>query len=60
VVIGDRDGVVVVAAEKARTVLESARRRAGKEADFRKAIRQGRSTVELLGLEAAIQRLVPS
>jgi len=60
VVLGDRDGVVVVPAEEAETVLESARRRAAKEENFRKAIREGRSTVELLGLEAAIQRLASS
>ncbi|RQU32838.1 RraA family protein [Burkholderia cenocepacia] len=57
VIVGDRDGVVVVAAEEAETVLELARRRTEKEESFRKALREGRSTVELLGLETTIERL---
>jgi 4-hydroxy-4-methyl-2-oxoglutarate aldolase len=56
-IIGDRDGVVVVAADEAESVQENARRRASKEEGFRKAIRQGTTTVDLLGLEAAISRL---
>jgi 4-hydroxy-4-methyl-2-oxoglutarate aldolase len=57
IVIGDRDGVVVVGAEEAETVLQSARRRASKEEGFRASLREGRSTVELLGLADTIRRL---
>ncbi|PLZ02435.1 4-hydroxy-4-methyl-2-oxoglutarate aldolase [Burkholderia sp. WAC0059] len=57
VIIGDRDGVVVITANEAETVLEQARRRAEKEDSFRRSLRAGRTTVELLGLEAAIERL---
>lgn len=57
VIIGDRDGVVVVAAEEADAVLDRARQRAEKEAAFRASLREGRTTVELLALEAAIERL---
>lgn len=57
VIVGDRDGVVVVASEDAESVLDQARRRAEKEAAFRQSLREGRTTVELLGLDSAIQRL---
>lgn len=57
VIIGDRDGVVVVAADEAEAVLDRALRRAEKEDIFRKSLREGKTTVELLGLEASIQRL---
>jgi 4-hydroxy-4-methyl-2-oxoglutarate aldolase len=56
-IVGDRDGVVVVAADEAEAFLEKARQRAAKEECFRRAIRDGRTTVELLGLEAAVSRL---
>ena len=57
IVIGDRDGVVVVRADEAQAILESARARAAKEEGFRASLRAGHSTVELLGLEDAIRRL---
>lgn len=57
VIVGDRDGVVVVAAQETDAVLERARQRAEKEATFRALLREGRTTVELLGLEVAIERL---
>lgn len=57
VIVGDRDGVVVVAAEEAEAVLEQATRRAEKEAAFRTSLRAGRTTIELLDLEASIERL---
>jgi 4-hydroxy-4-methyl-2-oxoglutarate aldolase len=57
VVVGDRDGVVVVPAAEADTVLAKAQRRAEKEEDFRQAIREGRSTVELLGLADTLRQL---
>jgi 4-hydroxy-4-methyl-2-oxoglutarate aldolase len=57
VVVGDRDGVVVVPAAEADAVLAKAQRRAEKEEDFRQAIREGRSTVELLGLTDTLLQL---
>jgi 4-hydroxy-4-methyl-2-oxoglutarate aldolase len=57
VIIGDRDGIVVVPAGDAKTVLQKARERAAKEENFRQGIRAGRTTVELLGLESSGPRL---
>ena len=57
VVIGDRDGVVVVAADEAEAVLRKAQDRTAKEEKFRQALREGHTTVELLGLDAAGARL---
>ncbi|CAB3647675.1 4-carboxy-4-hydroxy-2-oxoadipate aldolase/oxaloacetate decarboxylase [Trinickia soli] len=57
VIIGDRDGVVVVAAEETDAVVDRARQRAEKETAFRASLREGRTTVELLALEATIERL---
>jgi len=50
IVVGDRDGLVIVSHDEAESVLESARAREAKEDEFRKAIDKGSSTAELLGL----------
>ena len=50
IVVGDRDGVVIVSPDEAQSVLESARAREAKEDAFRQAIEKGASTAELLGL----------
>jgi 4-hydroxy-4-methyl-2-oxoglutarate aldolase len=50
IVVGDRDGLVIVSPDEAESVLESARAREAKEDEFRKAIERGSSTAELLGL----------
>lgn len=57
IVVGDRDGLVVVPPEELEAVLASAREREAKEAAFRTAISQGRSTAELLGLLPVLERL---
>ena len=57
IVVGDRDGVVIVAADEVSAVLESARSREAKEDEFRAAIENGRNTVELLGLGPTLERL---
>jgi 4-hydroxy-4-methyl-2-oxoglutarate aldolase len=50
-VVGDADGVVVVPAERIADVINAARVRARREAEIFEALRRGRTTVELLGLD---------
>ena len=57
VIVGDRDGLVVVARDEVAAAIASSQAREHKEAEQRKAIEQGTSTVELLGLGAALKRL---
>jgi len=57
VIVGDRDGVVVVAADEVETVIASAEAREAKEAGFRAAIARGASTAELLDLLPTLERL---
>lgn len=57
IVVGDRDGIVIVAAEEAQAVLDSAKAREAKEDDFRSAIERGVSTAELLSLMPEFRRL---
>lgn len=57
IIVGDRDGVVVVSPDEVSTVLESARAREAKEEAFRTAIEQGASTAELLGLMPTLEAL---
>jgi len=53
-VVGDRDGVVVVAAADLAKVVAAGRARAEAEAGYFTALRQGTTTVELLGLDASL------
>jgi 4-hydroxy-4-methyl-2-oxoglutarate aldolase len=53
-VIGDDDGVVVVARERIRDVLQLAVERVEREEEILKAVREGRNTVEVLGLEEVL------
>jgi 4-hydroxy-4-methyl-2-oxoglutarate aldolase len=57
IVVGDRDGLVIVSPDELPAVLESARSREAKEAGFRSAIEQGASTAELLGLMPTLEGL---
>ncbi|MHA7685721.1 4-carboxy-4-hydroxy-2-oxoadipate aldolase/oxaloacetate decarboxylase [Cupriavidus sp. PET2-C1] len=57
IIVGDRDGLVVVAPEEATSALESARAREAKEDEFRSAVERGVSTAELLGLSSTLERL---
>lgn len=50
-VVGDADGVVVVPGAEIDLVLEAARERAEKEARMFKALRDGATTLQLLGLD---------
>ena len=57
IVIGDDDGVVVVPREEAQEVLVRARAREAREEALRQALREGKTTVELLGLEPTLRAL---
>ncbi|MFM0166715.1 4-carboxy-4-hydroxy-2-oxoadipate aldolase/oxaloacetate decarboxylase [Paraburkholderia sediminicola] len=57
IVIGDQDGVVVVQRHEADDVIRSSQAREDKEAKFRARIRDGATTVELMGLEETLRRL---
>jgi 4-hydroxy-4-methyl-2-oxoglutarate aldolase len=57
IVVGDRDGLVVVSPDEVISVLERARAREAKEAGFRSAIEKGASTAELLGLIPTLESL---
>jgi 4-hydroxy-4-methyl-2-oxoglutarate aldolase len=53
-VVGDVDGVTFVPADAIDDVLAAGRAREAKEAGFFKAMRDGHTTVELLGLDASL------
>jgi 4-hydroxy-4-methyl-2-oxoglutarate aldolase len=57
IIVGDQDGVVVVRRHEVDAVLLKSRQREEKEARFRQQIRDGATTVELLGLEETLCRL---
>ncbi|GJG97669.1 4-carboxy-4-hydroxy-2-oxoadipate aldolase/oxaloacetate decarboxylase [Cupriavidus pauculus] len=54
IIIGDRDGLVVVAAEELQSVIDASEAREDKEAGMRKKLEQGATMVELLGLQATL------
>jgi 4-hydroxy-4-methyl-2-oxoglutarate aldolase len=56
VVLGDRDGVVVVPSSKLEEVISAALLREAAELELRREIRTGRSTVELLQLASKLAR----
>lgn len=56
-IVGDRDGLVVIDPAEAAEVVAAARAREVKEAGYRTAIANGTSTVELLGLGLTLERL---
>lgn len=53
-VVGDADGVVVVPGATLDAVLEAGRARAAKEDRFFRQLREGATTLELLGLDASL------
>ena len=56
IVIGDQDGVVVVPRDEVDDAIRSSQAREDKEATFRARIRDGATTVELMGLEETLRR----
>ncbi|WP_423184457.1 4-carboxy-4-hydroxy-2-oxoadipate aldolase/oxaloacetate decarboxylase [Arthrobacter sp. NyZ413] len=56
IILGDRDGLVVVKADEVAETLQSAEEREAKEEAFRRRIMDGVSTAELLGLLPTLQR----
>ena len=52
-VVGDADGVVVVPGEQLDEVVTAGGRRADREAGYFTALRDGATTIELLGLDVA-------
>jgi 4-hydroxy-4-methyl-2-oxoglutarate aldolase len=56
ILLGDRDGVVVVPKARLGQTLKAARRRDRKEAEMLEQIDRGVLTVDLLGLRAALER----
>jgi 4-hydroxy-4-methyl-2-oxoglutarate aldolase len=56
IVIGDRDGLVLVEADEVEDVIRASQAREDKEIAFRAGIEQGQSTVDLLGLRETLQR----
>ena len=53
VVMGDRDGVVAIAADRVDAVLAAGNERAAKEARYFDALRAGQTTIDLLGLDTS-------
>jgi 4-hydroxy-4-methyl-2-oxoglutarate aldolase len=50
IVVGDADGLVIIAQARAEEVLEAATRRRLHEAEIMEELNQGKTTIELLGL----------
>lgn len=57
IIMGDRDGVVVVKADQAQATLKSAAAREEKENGIRERIEAGESTIQILGLSDKIKSL---
>ncbi|MES2114089.1 MAG: 4-carboxy-4-hydroxy-2-oxoadipate aldolase/oxaloacetate decarboxylase [Pseudomonadota bacterium] len=57
IIVGDQDGVVVVSRAEVETVLAQSLAREEKETAFRAQIRNGATTVDLLGLAEQLRRL---
>ncbi|MBB1602195.1 4-carboxy-4-hydroxy-2-oxoadipate aldolase/oxaloacetate decarboxylase [Variovorax sp. UMC13] len=57
IVVGDRDGLVVVPQDEVAAALANSLAREDKERAQRLAIERGTSTIELLGLQPALDRL---
>ena len=60
VIVGDRDGLVVIRADEVESALELAEARANKETKLRAQIADGASTVELLGLTTTLSSYFPN
>lgn len=56
IIVGDRDGLVVVHADEVAEVIARSIARETKEAEMREAIEKGATTAELLGLSETLRR----
>jgi 4-hydroxy-4-methyl-2-oxoglutarate aldolase len=59
-VVGDIDGVVVVPSDRLDATLAAGQQRATAEAGYFNALREGSTTVELLGLDASLIEVGPT
>jgi 4-hydroxy-4-methyl-2-oxoglutarate aldolase len=57
IVVGDRDGLVIVAADEVPEVIAASAAREQKEAQMRERLAQGATMVELLGLRETLDSL---
>lgn len=57
IVVGDRDGVMIIAAASLEQSIALAIKREEKEATSRKALAQGKTTVDLIGLGPVLKQL---
>lgn len=56
IIVGDRDGVVVVPQEKAREVLQAAQAIFDKEIKIKEMLSQGKTTLEIFGFDRLIEQ----
>lgn len=56
IVVGDRDGVVVVLAEEVQMAIDTSQAREDKEAEVREKLKAGKTTVELIGLQKLLDQ----
>jgi 4-hydroxy-4-methyl-2-oxoglutarate aldolase len=57
IILGDRDGLVAIAQEEIDLVIRLSEERERKEEALRIALRSGRTTVELLGLQTMADKI---
>jgi len=57
IIVGDDDGIVVVPREKAEKVLRRARERIEMEKKWIEGVKQGKTTLELIGLDKKIKKM---
>lgn len=57
IIVGDRDGLVIVKANEVDSVIQKAQQREEKENIFKQKIRNGATTAELLGLSDTLKAL---
>ncbi|HWQ40843.1 MAG TPA: 4-carboxy-4-hydroxy-2-oxoadipate aldolase/oxaloacetate decarboxylase [Desulfosporosinus sp.] len=56
VIVGDRDGVVVIASHKAREVLDKTKALAQKEVEIREMLKQGKTMLEIYGFDRVLEQ----
>lgn len=57
IIVGDRDGIVVVSPERVAEVIEASQAREDKEDRMRQQLEQGKTTLELLNLDPVLERI---